>query len=43
MSRIKAWASRSRWRMGLVIVVAVFVLIQLVPYGHSHNNPPVTK
>ena len=27
----------------LVWAVAVALLIQLVPYGHSHTNPPVTK
>jgi mono/diheme cytochrome c family protein len=24
-------------------VLALFVLIQFVPYGHSHSNPPVTQ
>src|SRR5579872_1502334 len=24
-------------------LVAIFILIQLIPYGHSHTNPPVTK
>jgi hypothetical protein len=24
------------------IVVAVFALIQLIPYGHGHSNPPIT-
>jgi mono/diheme cytochrome c family protein len=24
-------------------VLAGFLLIQLVPYGHSHSNPPVTQ
>ena len=32
--------------MGLVAVavsgVATFAVIQLVPYGHAHSNPPVT-
>ena len=27
--------------MSVVGVVAVFGLIQLVPYGHDHSNPPV--
>ena len=26
-----------------LILLGVFVLIQLVPYGHSHGNPPVTQ
>ena len=25
------------------ICVAIFILIQFVPYGHNHTNPPVTK
>ena len=31
--------------IGLVIVVAValFLLIQLVPFGHEHTNPPVVR
>jgi cytochrome c551/c552 len=31
--------------IGLVIVagIALFGLIQLVPYGHDHTNPPVVK
>lgn len=35
---------RRRW-LGLTgfSLIAVFGLIQLVPYGHSHTNPPVTK
>ena len=26
-----------------VCLVALLVLIQFVPYGHSHANPPVTR
>lgn len=26
-----------------MIALAGFVLIQLVPYGHAHNNPPVPQ
>lgn len=26
-----------------LVVVAVVVALQLVPYGHDHDNPPVTK
>lgn len=25
------------------ILVAGFLLLQLIPYGHDHNNPPVVK
>ena len=28
---------------GLVGLVVVFVVIQLVPYGRDHTNPPVTR
>ena len=34
------------WRKALVWVglgaIALFALIQLIPFGHSHSNPPVT-
>jgi mono/diheme cytochrome c family protein len=30
-------------KWGLIIVVAGFVLIQFVPYGRDHNNPPVVS
>jgi hypothetical protein len=29
--------------IGLIAVVAIFVLIQLVPYGKDHTNPPVVQ
>ena len=33
-----------RWLMRLVLIgAAVFVLIQFVPYGRAHDNPPVTQ
>jgi hypothetical protein len=28
---------------GLIALVALFVLIQIVPYGRDHTSPPVTK
>ncbi|MCE9584809.1 MAG: heme-binding domain-containing protein [Planctomycetes bacterium] len=35
---------KRRWaRRVLFGLAAVFVLIQFVPYGHSHANPPVVK
>ncbi len=43
MSRIRNWAAASWIKTGLLIAVALFVLIQFVPYGHSHSNPPVTR
>lgn len=30
------------WRIGTVVVIGLFGLIQLVPYGRAHTNPPVT-
>jgi hypothetical protein len=33
----------SKLRIGLVGVLGAFLLIQLVPYGHDHSNPPVTQ
>ena len=29
-------------RYGLIGVAALFLLIQLVPYGRDHSNPPIT-
>jgi hypothetical protein len=43
MSRLRSWASGSRWRIGLLVIVGAFLVIQLVPYGRDHANPPVTK
>jgi hypothetical protein len=43
MSRLREWASRSVWRVALLALVGLFILIQFVPYGHSHSNPPVTR
>lgn len=43
MSRVRRFASGSRIRAGLLVVIALFLLIQLVPYGHAHDNPPVTQ
>ena len=43
MSRVRAWAAGSLLRTGLLLVVALLLLIQLVPYGRDHSNPPVTQ
>ena len=33
-----------RWLLyAVVAVLVVFVIIQLVPYGRNHNNPPVVQ
>ena len=40
-------ANRPRWQRrltyGTFAVLGVFVLIQFIPYGHNHTNPPVTQ
>ena len=43
MSHVQRWASGSWIRWALLIIVATFMLIQFVPYGHGHSNPPVTQ
>jgi hypothetical protein len=32
---------KRRWWFVVGLVVVAFVIIQLVPYGHNHTNPPV--
>lgn len=39
--RDASWKRRLSWTAGGLL--ALFVLIQLVPYGRSHENPPVTQ
>ena len=41
LTRVKeaSWKRRCLW-LG-VAVIAIFLLIQLVPYGRDHTNPPV--
>jgi hypothetical protein len=36
-----SWAKRIGWIFGGL--VALFLVIQLVPYGRDHTNPPVTR
>jgi hypothetical protein len=43
VSRIHRWATRSKLRSGLLAALAVFLLIQLVPYGRDHSNPAPTR
>jgi mono/diheme cytochrome c family protein len=43
VSGVRDWATRSRLRIALLTLLGAFLLIQLVPYGHDHSNPPVTK
>jgi hypothetical protein len=31
------------WKKNALIIVGVFALIQLIPYGRRHENPPVRK
>jgi hypothetical protein len=35
--------TRKHLGLGALGLVAVFALIQLIPYGPSHTNPPVTR
>jgi hypothetical protein len=35
---VRRWATRA-----LLTGIALFVVIQLVPYGRDHGNPPVTR
>jgi len=32
---------RIKWGWVLIILVVLFAAIQLIPYGHTHGNPPV--
>jgi Haem-binding domain len=34
-------AMRRAFRLGLLFLIGAFLLIQLIPYGHDHANPPV--
>lgn len=34
---------RRATRIGLLVLAGLFVLIQLVPYGRAHTNPPVVQ
>jgi len=43
VSRLRHWAAGSYLKTGLLILVALFLVIQLVPYGRDHANPPVTR
>ena len=43
MRRVKHWASGSVLKLGFLLVVGAFLVIQLVPYGRAHSNPPVTE
>jgi len=36
-----SWAKRLGWIAGGIL--GLFLIIQLVPYGRDHSNPPVTK
>jgi hypothetical protein len=35
--------TRPRWRFWVLSLLGVFVLLQLVPYGRAHTNPPVIQ
>ena len=38
IKKIIGWAA-----LGLAGLVVFFLLIQLIPYGHNHTNPPVVR
>jgi hypothetical protein len=40
---MKARHSLRRLGIGLAVLVGLFLLIQLVPYGRTHSNPPVVQ
>lgn len=41
MTRLNAVPRGRIWWRVLLGLIATFALIQLVPYGHAHSNPPV--
>jgi mono/diheme cytochrome c family protein len=41
MRSLAEWVKSSPWHIAIVAVLGGFLAIQLVPYGHSHANPPV--
>lgn len=43
MSHLRGLSAGSKLRAGLLVLAALFVLIQLVPYGRDHANPSVTR
>jgi hypothetical protein len=47
IAAVRLLGQRPRWRRILLLsvaaLVALFALIQAVPYGRSHSNPPVTQ
>jgi hypothetical protein len=47
LTRVTHLANRSRWERrlayGALAALGFFLLIQLVPYGRNHTNPPVTQ
>lgn len=43
MSPMGTWAAGSVLRVGMLILFALGLVIQLVPYGRTHSNPPVTR
>lgn len=43
VKRALGWATSSVIKTALLVVVGAFLVIQLVPYGRAHSNPPVTR
>jgi mono/diheme cytochrome c family protein len=43
MSRLRNWVTASRVRIVLAVLAGAFLVIQLIPYGRDHTDPPVTS
>jgi mono/diheme cytochrome c family protein len=43
MRRLRDLSAGSKLRTGFLVLAALFVLVQLVPYGREHANPPATR
>ena len=37
------WRSHKPLFVALAWIVGIFVLVQLIPYGRTHSNPPIVK
>src|SRR5660397_50305 len=36
-------SKRSKWLTAILVLVVLFGLVQLIPYGRAHANPPVVN
>jgi hypothetical protein len=37
---VRMWRTLKSLAVGLALIVGIFLLLQLVPYGRTHSNPP---